>query len=173
MARPRFHLLSTLPLAALLYRRRGPFGAAGAVAGGLFIDLDHLVDYVWTRARGGEPAHYLAPLHAWELAGAVAATAAAAIRLSPRQLLPDSVIGPGVTSRALRAPVGAALAGLAAGMWLHLLHDVLSNRPRHAGVYSLAYRLKHRFRKEATGWSKETGFHSWSALPWYRWWQAL
>lgn len=172
MARPRFHLLTTIPLAALLYRRRGPFGAAGAVAGGLFIDLDHLVDYAWTKFRG-QPTHYLAPLHAWELAAAVAVTAASLARGSMRKAVPDSLVSPGASRRALRTPVGAALAGLAAGMWVHLVHDVVSNRPRHAGVYSIGYRIKHRFRRESTGWSEETGFHSWSALPWYRWWQAL
>ena len=155
-----------------MFRRRGPLGALGAVAGGLFIDLDHLADYAWTRVRG-ERSHYLAPLHGWELAGAVALTAAALVRQARSRSLPDSVIRPWPSRKQLRSPATAALAGLAAGMWLHLAQDVVANRPKHAGVYSLVYRVRHRFRREATGWSDATGFHSWSALPWYRWWQAL
>ena len=56
-----------------------------------------------------------------------------------------------------------------AGLWLHLLQDLVTNRPRHAGVYALTYRLRHGFRREVTGWDDKTNFHAWSHKPWYQW----
>jgi len=144
MARPRWHILTTTPLAAVLWRRWGGPAALGAVAGGVLIDVDHLIDYAWTRAKG-EKSHYLAPFHGWEVAVALT----------------------------LFAGRSRAVAGLAAGVWLHLVVDVIGNRPKHPGVYSLLYRARHGFRREATGWTVEKGFHFWSELPWYRWWQAI
>jgi len=144
MARPRWHILATTPLAGVLWRRWGGLAALGAVAGGVLIDVDHLIDYAWTRAKG-EKSHYLAPFHGWEVAVALT----------------------------LFAGRSRAVAGLAAGVWLHLVVDVIGNRPKHPGVYSLVYRTKHGFRREATGWTVEKGFHFWSELPWYRWWQAI
>lgn len=135
-------------MAALSYRRWGAAAAFGAVAGGVFIDADHLADYAWTRWRG-EKSHYLAPLHGWEVASALAVAALMAGRRAPW--------------------LGAA----ATGVWLHLVQDVVTNRPAHAGVYSLLFRVRHGFRREVTGWTEEGGFHNWSKLAWHQWWQAL
>jgi len=148
VARPRWHALTTFPLAVALARRAGPGAALGAVAGGVLIDGDHLVDYAWTRLRG-EKSHYFAPLHGWEVVLALAASA----------LVPGR----------WQAPLG----GVVVGMTLHLVQDVVVNQPAHPGVYSLLYRLLHGFSRECTGWKVEHGFHNWSELPWYRWWQAM
>jgi hypothetical protein len=174
VTRPRFHLLAAIPAAVAAGRRWGAPAVAGVFTGGLLIDLDHLADYVWTRARD-EKSHYLAPLHGWELALAITGLAAASLKRSARRPLPDHLVRPkGVLAAALEEPVVAsALAGLAAGTWLHLVQDALTNRPRHAGVYSLLYRLRHGFKREITGWEVEKGFHEWAALPWYRWYLAL
>jgi hypothetical protein len=171
MARPRFHLLAAAPAAWLAHRRWGPVAAAGLVATGVFVDLDHLLDYLWTRWRG-EKTHYLAPLHGWELAVALAA-----LGLWYREVhrqhaqLPDRLIAaPHVTPPPAPGAWRAALAGgLAAGLLLHLVHDVATNRPRSPLVYALAYRLRHGFRREITGWSTATRFHDWSNKPWYTW----
>lgn len=149
MARPRWHALTTLPIATLAYLKWGPLPAAAAITGGVLIDGDHLIDYAWTRARGGRKTHYLAPLHGWEVASALAVVALMA----------------GARHR--------WAAALAAGVWLHLAQDVVINRPQHAGVYSLLYRARHGFRREATGWTEEGGFHNWSALSPGHWWKAL
>jgi hypothetical protein len=49
------------------------------------------------------------------------------------------------------------------------VQDLLTNRPRHAGAYSLLYRMRYGFRREATGWGEHTNFHGWSSRPWYEW----
>jgi len=72
-----------------------------------------------------------------------------------------------------RPAVAAALVGVALGMGLHLAVDVAGNRPEHPGVYALLYRLRHGFRREATGWTEEGGFHDWSGLEWHEWWRAF
>lgn len=173
MARPRFHLLTSVPLAAGLYRRWGMPAAGGVFLGGLLIDADHLADYLWTRVQG-EKSHYLAPFHGWELAAALTLLAGIAVQRAARAPLPDHVVRPAGAGRVLAQPgVAGALVGIAAGMWLHLGQDLATNRPRHAGVYSLLYRLHHGFRRDITGWHEGTGFHSWTHLPWYRWYRAL
>ncbi len=197
MARPRFHLLLAAPLAWRAHRRWGPLAAAGALAAGVLIDVDHLVDYALTRLRR-ERSHYVAPLHGWELAALVSALAAGAAlaraALPARGTLEPRCPGAEGADHAARgrwlwtwatghAPLtGRANAlgrgerwlwawatGLALGWWLHLIQDVVSNRPRHPGVYSLLYRLRGGFRRELTGWGEHTNFHGWSDLPWYRW----
>ncbi|HEU5315942.1 MAG TPA: hypothetical protein VFX49_07505 [Chloroflexota bacterium] len=170
MPRPRYHLLATLPIAAVAARTWGGPAALGALCGGMLIDADHVVDYVWTRARGRK-SHYLAPLHAWELLLALGFFARAAVRSERRRRVPDHWVG----SQA-GGPVhagAAVLAGVAVGMMGHLAVDVAGNRPRHAGVYSLVFRLRHGFTRESTGWTEEGGFHGWSELPWYQWWRAF
>jgi hypothetical protein len=171
VARPRFHLLVTAPVAVAAYRRWGRSGALGAAAGGLFVDFDHLLDYLWVR-MSRERSHYFAPLHAWELALAAGAFAWWTHgRRNPFEHLPDRVSRP---KRGVARVLGAhwpeeLAAGLAAGLFAHLVQDVITNRPGHPGVYALSYRLRHGFRREATGWGEHTRFHHWSKLPWYRW----
>jgi hypothetical protein len=178
MARPRFHLLLTAPLAWRAHHRWGPLAAAGALAAGVLIDADHLVDYALTRLRR-ERSHYVAPLHGWELAALVSALAAGAALArmveatpdpgAPRLRFPGVEAAGHVAHRRWRRWLWAWAAGLALGWWLHLIQDVVSNRPRHPGVYSLLYRLRGGFRRELTGWGEHTSFHGWSDLPWYRW----
>ena len=174
MARPRFHILVTAPLAWAAARRWGPVAAVGAVVGGVLIDGDHLVDYAWTRVTG-ERSHYFAPLHGWELPLVGAAVAAWAWRqaryASP---LPDSwvprqspLVG-ALDVEGLRLVAGAS-AGLALGIFVHLVHDLVSNRPQHVGAYSLLFRLARGFERAAVGWEQHPDFHGWSHLPWHRW----
>ena len=128
------------------------------------------MDYVWTRAHGART-HYLAPLHAWELALGLGCLARGALRRASRRRMPDRWVRherPWETQAA-----AAALVGLTAGMVVHLAVDVVGNRPKHAGVYSLLYRIRHGFSRESTGWTEKGGFHYWSALPWHQWWRAL
>jgi hypothetical protein len=171
MARPRFHALVTAPVAWAAHRQWGPLSAAGVLVTGVFIDLDHLVDYAWTRLRGAR-SHYFAPLHGWELAAAVTVWSAVALRNpEARPLLPDRLVRHRSLQERLanRQTLGGLLAGLAAGWLVHLAQDVVSNRPRHPLVYALVYRMRHGFRREATGWGEHTNFHGWSNLPWYQW----
>lgn len=170
MARPRFHALVTAPLAWAVYRRWGAAAAAGMVAGGIFVDGDHLVDWAWTSARG-KKTHFIVPLHGWEYVAGVAVLSALAARARIKaDRLPDSVVrpvlGPQGTGIGWQAALGV---GLAAGLLVHYVQDTLTNRPRHPGVYSLLYRLRNGFRREITGWADEPSFHSWSHQPWYTW----
>ena len=55
------------------------------------------------------------------------------------------------------------------GLALHLVQDVIANRPRHAGVYALLYRLRHGFDRDRIGWEDHQAFHDWSDRPWYTW----
>src|SRR5436190_15265794 len=131
MARPRFHALITAPLAWKAARDWGPAGVAGVVAGGLFIDADHLVDYAWTRLTG-ERTHFFAPLHGWEVTLALALAAWWADReTTAADVLPDSwaphlsAFGQRLGAHRLKL-LAATLAGLAAGSGAHLVHDVIS-----------------------------------------------
>ena len=158
----------------MMYRRYGWPTAAATVATGVFVDLDHLVDFAWTRLHGSRN-HFLAPLHAWELALALSALAAGAG--APRDAEgagPPDCAGvrrggerPAVACTRLLAR--GVLIGLCAGLWLHLIQDLFTNRPRHAGTYSLLYRAWHGFTREATGWGEHPDFHGWSSRPWYSW----
>ena len=166
MARPRYHILAAALLAVPAYRTRGAAAVVGLFASGVLLDADHLADYAWTRWRG-QRSHYLAPLHGWELAAAAAALAALLPAPGPYDRAPDRIIRR--DGRARRRWLPALVAGLAVGWWIHLIQDVLTNRPQHAGVYSLAYRAWHGFRREITGWGEHTRFHGWSNRPWYTW----
>lgn len=151
MARPRVHLLFSLALAWWTWRRWGPAGALAALVAGVLLDADHLVDYAVT-GRGRRRTHYFAPLHGWEYPLTLAL-----IALKGQA---SNVNGP---------PGDATSAGLALGWALHIIIDVLSNRPRHPGVYLVLYRLAYAFRREATGWEDNRRFHSWAARPWWTW----
>jgi hypothetical protein len=194
MARPRFHILATAPFAALAYRRWGPLGALGLTAGGVLVDLDHLADYFWVRLHK-QRQHFLAPLHAWELVVAGGALLLwrrrGATRGAPLCAPPwagaKEADGADGADDALEAedaadaprlfppgrggrPGGQAfLEGLLVGLALHLVQDVIANRPRHAGVYALLYRLRHGFDRDRIGWEDHQAFHDWSDRPWYTW----
>jgi hypothetical protein len=147
--------------------------AAASWVSGLAIDIDHLPDYFWSRAHGRT--HYFAPLHGWELLAGLVLVAKVAHDRSRERRLPDHVIAPQTrTERVLAHPLtSATLIGLAAGMWFHMVLDVLVNRPKHPGVYSLLYRMWHGFSRACTGWGDETGFHHWSELKLHQWYRAI
>ncbi|MGH2367329.1 MAG: hypothetical protein ACRDI2_03945 [Chloroflexota bacterium] len=172
MARPRFHILATAPFAWGAYRRWGLSPALGMLASGIFVDLDHLVDYAWVRFYG-QRSHFLAPLHAWELVVLGGAFAVWSRWLRCNGDAPSSEAverQPSALRAALSRTWAQGLAtGLAAGLFVHLVQDVLTNRPRHAGVYALAYRVAHRFRRDRIGWEHHGAFHDWSGRPWYTW----
>jgi hypothetical protein len=171
MARPRFHALATVPFAWLAYRRWGPAGALGLAGASILVDFDHLADYLWVR-MGGQRTHFFAPLHAWEL---VAVGGALVLWARSR---PDAWTAPPGADGKDRcrefvaddeATTQALLTGVVAGLVLHLVQDVLTNRPSHAGVYALTYRWAHRFRRDRIGWKDHQTFHDWSGKPWYTW----
>jgi hypothetical protein len=176
MARPRFHALATIPCALVAYGRWGRGVAIGVGVAGVLVDFDHLADYLWMRHRGHRR-HFLAPLHAWELVvvGAVLSFLLLRRRQPCRPERPDGAARPRATLAALISATfddaGAAevVAGLTGGLTLHLVQDVLTNRPRHAGVYALGYRLRHGFDRHRIGWEAHNAFHAWTSKPWYTW----
>jgi hypothetical protein len=119
---------------------------------GVLIDGDHLVDWAWMRATGRRD-KFLSPLHSWELLAVVGITAAWLRRGRPRN----------------RGVVAQAVAGMAVGWWLHMFHDLATNRPDHAGAYSLVNRLWHRFDRDSSGWKGHKTFHQWGNAPWWAW----
>jgi hypothetical protein len=174
MARPRWHALITAPLAWHAARSWGAASVAGAVAGGLLIDVDHLVDYGWTRLSG-KRTHFFAPLHGWELSLALAGAAwwlqreADEAQARPDSWTPHLTIVGNVLGPRWERRFAAFLGGLAAGSTLHLVQDIISNRPAHPGTYSLLFRIWRRFDRHGVGWGEHPDFHGWSGLPWYRW----
>src|SRR5687767_10971328 len=126
MARPRVHVLSSLPVAYAVKQRWGWAGALATMAAGVLIDGDHLVDYAWTRVRG-EKSHFLAPLHGWELAIALSVAAAKVRRRAEREAVPGRWLG--YRRGEVRNWQGAAavLTGAMVGMWVHLALDVIGN----------------------------------------------
>ena len=178
MARPRFHALATVPVAWAVFRRWGRAAGAGFLLTGIFVDFDHLADYVWVRWQR-QRTHFLAPLHAWELAAAGGAYALWRRRRAPAHpcvpFPPDDIssgaaapddLAPDIAQRHWKDDL---FSGLVAGLLFHLVQDVLTNRPRHPGVYALTYRIAHRFRRERIGWKGHKTFHDWSSQPWYTW----
>lgn len=154
MARPRFHAVVSLPVAWGLRRRLGPVGAVSFAAMAILIDGDHLTDWVWmrlTRQRN----RFLSPLHAWELL----------------------LLSAGVTwwlradgmSRGYDPAWTAIARGVTFGWWFHMAHDMISNRPDHAGAYSLLNRIWHRFDRDRCGWRGHKSFHQWGGAPWWTW----
>ena len=75
MARPRYHVLVTLPVAWQVRRHLGAVGALAVAAMGVLIDGDHLADWAWMRATGRRD-KFLSPLHAWEMLALAGVTAA-------------------------------------------------------------------------------------------------
>jgi hypothetical protein len=173
MARPRFHALATVPFAWGAYRRWGAGAAFGLAAASIFVDLDHLADYFWVRWRG-QRRHFFAPLHAWELVAAVGALALSLRRRRTGHSLAAAFASDPQSAGKIRPAGGTAslegvLTGVLVGLVLHLVQDVIANRPRHAGVYAFLYRLRHGFDRDRVGWENHKGFHEWSGKPWYTW----
>ena len=174
MARPRFHALVTVPVAWMATRRWGAAGAVGAIGGGLLIDVDHLIDYGWTKISG-KRTHYFAPLHGWELSLLLVAAAWWTRREArAAQAPPDSwVVSRGRVSSALgsrgRSLAAGLTAGAALGSGIHLVQDVLTNRPEHLGTYLILFRAWHRFERQAIGWGSHPDFQGWSGMPWHQW----
>jgi hypothetical protein len=173
MARPRFHALATVPFAWGAYRRWGAGAACGLAAASIFVDLDHLADYFWVRWRG-QRRHFFAPLHAWELVAAVGALALSLRRRRTGHSLAAALASDPQSAGKIRPAGGTAslegvLNGVLVGLVLHLVQDVIANRPRHAGVYAFLYRLRHGFDRDRIGWENHKGFHEWSGKSWYTW----
>lgn len=139
----RFHVAASAAAAAATYAISGSTVMAGAaLASGILIDADHLVDYVAFNPPpyglqhlldtyyNNRLTHVLLPLHAWEWV-AVLLISAAASHWHP------------------------LLTGLAIGMGHHMLLDQAYNKPFPLG-YFLAWRLYCRlaygrcFRKPAS-----------------------
>jgi len=128
----RYHVLVSAAVAPVAWKASHSVAVVlGWVAGGVLVDLDHLVDYVlhygwrvsperlFRASYQGEYERAYLPLHAWEVWLASAAV--------------------GLVSGV------PWLMGVAAGWGLHLLLDQLFNRP-HALAYSLVYRWARGFR---------------------------
>lgn len=141
MARPRVHAALTL-LALGVYRDRFDWLQRLAfLAGGLFIDGDHLVDLALARLKGHRHWRIL-PLHGWELA--LLLLGLAWWRPSWRWSRPA-----------------------AAGLFFHLTIDQLTNRPAHPAFFSLVYRGWHGFR--ATRLTSNDGDGRWIHQRWWQW----
>jgi hypothetical protein len=140
MARPRVHLLVTALAVGLLRRRlTGPERVA-ALATGVLVDADHLVDLLLYRCAGRRRWVVL-PLHGWEYGAALL-----------------------LSSRATRWPGPARAAAL--GLLLHLLLDQATNQPAHPAFYSLLYRLRHRFAADQL---RLGGGGDWVHQRWWQW----
>ena len=141
MARPRVHLLATAVVVGLLRRRLTWPQQLAVLATGVLIDADHLIDYLLFR-QAGRRRWVVLPLHGWEYGLAL--------------LLSDRL---GRWSGLARA---AAL-----GLILHLLLDLATNRPADPALYSVVYRLHHRFA--AARLRPGGGGGAWVHQPWWRW----
>jgi hypothetical protein len=140
MARPRVHLVTTALALALLHRHLSWPERAAALATGVLVDLDHLIDLALYR-RTGRRRWVVLPLHGWEL-----------------------VVGLLVAGRGALA--GPARAG-ALALLLHLLLDVTTNRPARPALYSLLYRGRHGFRAERLRPGQGDG--GWMRQRWWQW----
>ncbi len=68
LPRPRYHALATVAGVWILSSKRPSRRTMlSAIACGLLIDLDHLVDWAWNK-RQPESLHSVIPLHGWEWA---------------------------------------------------------------------------------------------------------
>jgi hypothetical protein len=141
MARPRVHLLVTALAIGLLGRQFTWPQRATALAAGVLVDADHLVDYGLYRCSG-QRRWLILPLHGWEY-GAILLTAGGA------------------------SPWGGLARAAALGLLLHLAVDQATNRPGHPALYSVLYRLRHRFAADCLRF--ENGDGSWVHQRWWQW----
>lgn len=140
MARPRVHLLVTALAVGLLRQRLTWPEQAAMLATGVLVDADHLVDYLLFR-QAGRRRWLVLPLHGWEY-GAALLLSSCAIRW--------------------RGLVRAA----ALGLLLHLLLDQATNQPGHPAIYSLLFRLHHRFAADRL---RLGGAGNWIHQRWWQW----
>lgn len=146
MSRPLVHLAASLGLAAAQYARTRRLGPALApILTGVFVDVDHFVDYAIHRVAP-EPLgeRQVLPLHGWEV---VPLVALAETRLLGRR-----------TEH-----------GLALGLAIHFLIDQVTNGPSHPLTYSLIYRTSKRFRGRFFEGPPES--HGWRETPIRRLWE--
>lgn len=135
MARPSVHLATSLGLSVPYWKfARYALAPVVAVAVGVFVDLDHLVDFVDARLRGGKHLVIL-PLHGWEF-----------------------VAAGWLTWLATGCRVWLAVACSAYS--LHLVLDLLVNKPRRWYGYSVLYRAWRRFDPRAI-WPDGVQTHTW------------
>lgn len=168
MARPVYHVLSTVPVAWWAGRRWGPFAALAALVGGVGIDIDHLVDYALVR-RSRQANRLVVPLHGWEYPLVLLALlASGAVARWPQ---PAMVGAP--ARRAPWPPWEALVVVLTVAWTMHLAVDSATNGPRQAKFYSLLYRLRWVFKIRHRGWHEEFDLHGWAEQERQPWWQYL
>ncbi len=126
MAYSHWHALATLPVAALAWPRAGWRGALAACAGGVLVDLDHVVDWLISGGRLNYKVRIILPLHGWELP--------LALYCWRRQRGPPWV-----------APLIAAWIG-------HLCLDWLTHNPTTPLSYFVSRRLVVGFDRQRAGW---------------------
>jgi hypothetical protein len=141
MARPRSHVALAVVVVGAVGRWLGGPGRLAFLTTSVLVDADHLVDYALFR-RAGRRRWVVLPAHAWELV--------------PLLLLCGAW-------RPLRA-VGPAAA---LGLFVHLLTDQVTNRPTEPALYSLLFRLRHRFAADRLGSDRDAG--GWMRRGWWSW----
>ena len=169
MARPVYHVLSTVPVAWWAGRRWGPLAAFVALIGGVGIDIDHLIDYALVR-RSRENKHLVVPLHGWEyplvLLALLASGAVARWPLAPARV--------STLSRHVPWPSWETLVVVLTVSWaMHLALDSATNGPRQPKFYSLLYRLRWAFDVRNRGWHDEFDLHDWAEHAPEPWWRYL
>ena len=143
MARPRYHLLTSLTIARVL-----AFGSPSrpnwldSLAGGFFVDIDHLVDYAIRRLWPSRRILIL-PIHSWEVATGL--TVLALVRR--------------------RSWLTALVVSFAA----HLLIDQFSSSSAHPLRYLIVYRLVRGFSADL--FSSVTREDDWIKAPLHRIWR--
>ena len=138
MARVRYHLAASAVLAGLYVAAGNRRAAYAAIGTGVFVDLDHAVDFVVARRTTPENL-VVAPLHGWELVPFVAALDLW-LRVS---------------------------GGLVAGYLVHLTIDQLSNRFETRFAYLLAHRAWRGFRlRPIRAVGPEGSWHGWPIWRW-------
>ena len=143
MARPRYHLLASLAVARVLARySHGRPRWLASLAGGFFVDVDHLVDYAVRRLWPSRRILIL-PMHSWEVV-----TGLAILALFSRR---------------------SWLTALVASFAVHLLIDQCSSSTAHPLRYLIGYRMIRAF--DAAIFSAETREDDWIKAPIHRIWR--
>lgn len=188
MARPLYHVLTTLPIAWWAGLRWGSPAILVALIGGVGIDIDHLVDYALMR-RNQQAKYLVVPLHGWEYPVAlIILLKLGLIRRWTRHLqagwlchggrsLRPRLDGPRYKSQECLVPLktkptlSMLLIVLTMAWTLHLIMDSAMNGPRQPKFYSIIYRLYWSFNVRRIGWNNNFDLHSWARrddTPWWR-----